>query len=125
MAVYNKFRAIAYAVVVFVTLHHSLMLGANYLAGNSSNFASWQPWLILVAYVLYLLSGLVAGIASKEQRIVVGVFAGLVSALMAVLIFGVGGELTGVILTLFWGLMLGGIGGRLSVWFGKGAANAL
>ena len=125
MAAYNKFRAIAYAVVVYVALHYSLTLGANYLAGNSNNFAIWQPWLIVIAYVLYLLSGLIAGIISKEQRILVGVVAGLASALMAILVFGVGGELIGVILTLLWGLLLGGLGGRLSAWFRKGAVSAL
>ena len=125
MAAYNKFRAIAYAVIAFVVLHYSLTLGANYLVGNSSNYAIWQPWLIFVAYVLYLVSGLIAGIVSKEQRIVVGVVAGLASALMAIFVFGVGGELIGVILTILWGFVLGGLGGRLSAWFRKGVVNAL
>ena len=125
MAIYYKFRAIAYAVVVFVVLFYALTLGANYLAGKLSNFVIWQPWLIFSAYILYLLSGLIAGIISKEQRIVVGVVAGLVSALMAILVFGVGRELMGVLFTLFWGLVLGGLGARLSVWFRKGAVNAL
>ena len=125
MAIYYKFRAIAYAVVVFVVLFYALTLGANYLAGKLSNFVIWQPWLIFSANILYLLSGLIAGIISKEQRIVVGVVAGLVSALMAILVFGVGRELMGVLFTLFWGLVLGGLGARLSVWFRKGAVNAL
>ena len=125
MAIYYKFRAIAYAVVVFVVLFYALTLGANYLAGKLSNFVIWQPWLIFSAYILYLLSGLIAGIISKEQRIVVGVVAGLVSALMAILVFGVGRELMGVLFTLFWGLVLGGLGARLSVWFRKRAVNAL
>ena len=125
MAISTKVRAVAYAVVVFVALHYSLTLGSNYLANHSSNFTTWQSWLILAAYVLYLVSGVIASMFSQEQFVMVGILAGVTSALSAVLLFGVGGEAVGVFLTLLWGLILGGLGGGLSAWFRKKAENAL
>ena len=87
----NKIQAISFAVILFMALHYLLTLGTNYLANNSENILVWLPWLNLTAYFLYLLSGVIAGVFSKQHFIIVGLFGGLVSALSAVLIFGVGG----------------------------------
>jgi len=125
VATSRKIIAVSVAVILFMMLHYSLTLGSNYLANNSSDFTIWQPGLIFTAYILYLLSGITASIISKEQFVVIGALAGLVSAISAVLSFGVGGEAIDVAFTLVWGLVLGGLGGSLSAWFKNRVANAL
>jgi len=117
--------AVAFAVIAFLGLFYSLTFGSNYLTNNSDNFLAWQPWLILAAYALYLLSGTIAGALSKERFVISGVLAGLVSAISAVSLFGVGGGMVGVVLTVVWGVVLGGLGGWLSALLKRRAANAL
>ena len=117
--------AVAFAVIAFLGLFYSLMYGSNFLANNSDNFLAWQPWLVLAAYALYMLSGAVASALSKERVVVSGVVAGFVSALSAVVLFGVGGGMVGVVLTVVCSVLLGGLGGWLSALLKRRAANAL
>ena len=105
--------------------HYSLTLGSNYLANNSVNFQSLIPWLNLTAYALYVLCGFIAGILSNAKYIVVGSVAGIISAATAVVIFGVGGEAFGMFTTLISGLILGSVGGSLSLLFKGKPKNAL
>lgn len=125
MKTLNKPQAIFIAVVLFMSFHYSLALGSNYLANNSANFLTFLPWLNLAAYILYILSGFIAGILSNKKFIIVGLAAGSISAASAVLIFGVGGEVFGVLVTLTFGLVLGGVGGGLSFLLRRKVANAL
>ncbi len=125
MELIKKIITIVFSVIVFMVLHYSLTLGSNYLAVNSNDFLSWQYWLIFLAYALYFISGVIASILSKEKFVIVGMLAGLVSAISAVVVFGIGGEMTGVMLTLLWGSVFGGIGGLLSGWYKKRVISAL
>jgi hypothetical protein len=125
MRTLNKSQAIVIAVIVFVCLHYSLTLGSNYLANSSVNFPTLLPWLNLIAYILYVLSGFVASFLSKHKFVIVSLLAGLISAASAILIFGVGGEVFGVFVTLASGLVLGGVGGGLSFLLKRKSANAL
>ena len=125
MESFNKIQAVSLAVILFVVLHYSLTLTGNYFANNSEEFMVWLPWLNLTAYFLYLLSGLVASLLSRKHSIFVGLVAGLMSALAAVLIFSVGSELFGVFVTLVSGFVLGGLGGGLSLLFKGRVTNAL
>ena len=116
MRALNNIQSIALAVIVFMLLHFSLTVGMNYFSNkNPENFMVWLQWLNLVAYLLYVLSGFIAGALSRKKQIIVGLVAGLVSALAAIL-FGVGGgSLYGALLTLTPGLVLGSVGGSLSL----------
>jgi sugar phosphate permease len=125
MRTLNKSQAIVIAVIVFVCLHYSLTLGSNYLANSSVNFPTLLPLLNLIAYILYVLSGFVASFLSKHKFVIVSLLAGLISAASAILIFGVGGEVFGVFVTLASGLVLGGVGGGLSFLLNRKAPNAL
>jgi hypothetical protein len=121
----NKLQAILIAVSLFLCLHYLLTLGGNYLANNSNNFPILLPWLNLMAYLLYFLSGIIAGLLTKQNFIFVGLVTGVISALSAVLIFGVGGDTFGVFATISAGLVLGGIGGGLLFLYKRKLANAL
>jgi hypothetical protein len=125
MRTLNKSQAIVIAVIVFMCLHYSLTLGSNYLANSSVNFPTLLPWLNLIAYILYVLSGFVASVLSKHKFVIVSLLAGFISAASAILIFGVGGEVFGVFVTLASGLVLGGVGGGLSFLLNRKATNAL
>lgn len=107
-----------------MVLHYSLTLTGNYFANNSEEFMAWLPWLNLTAYFLYFLSGLVASLLSIKHFILVGFIAGLMSAIAAVLIFGVGIDQFGTFVTLVSGFILGGLGGGLSLLFKGRAKNA-
>jgi hypothetical protein len=125
MRTLNKSQAIVIAVIVFMCLHYSLTLGSNYLANSPVNFPTLLPWLNLIAYILYVLSGFVASVLSKHKFVIVSLLAGFISAASAILIFGVGGEVFGVFVTLASGLVLGGVGGGLSFLLNRKATNAL
>ena len=125
MRLLNRVQVISIAVILFICLHYLLTLISNYLANNLSDFPVYLPWLNLTAYLLYLLIGFVASVLSKEQFIFVGLIAGLISALSAVLLFSVGGSIYGVFVTLVSGLVLGGIGGGLSLIIKRKLKNAL
>lgn len=126
MGEYRNKIAIVSAVIAFLGMHYLLTLGSNYMASNSNNFLIWQPWLNLMALSLYLISGAIAGILSKHRFVYSGFLAGFVSALSAVLLFGVGGgEPAGILLTVAWGLVFGGLGGWLSALVKNRIANAL
>lgn len=122
----NKIQAISFAVILFMILHYLLTLGTNYLANNNADrLLIWLPWLNLTAYFLYLFSGVIAGAFSKQHFIIVGLYGGLVSALSAVFMFGVGGGVLEVFVTLAIGLVLGSVGGGLSFLFKRRVTNAL
>lgn len=115
MRAFNNIQSIALAVILFMLLHFSLTVGMNYFSNkNPENFIVWWQWLNLVAYLLYILSGFIAGTLSKKHHVLVGLAAGLISSLSAILL-GVGGSLYGVLLTISFGLILGSIGGGLSL----------
>ena len=116
MRAFNNIQSIALAVIVFMLLHFSLTVGMNYFSSkNPENFMVWLPWLILVAYLLYILSGFIAAELSKKHQLTIGLIAGLASSLSAVLL-GVGsGEEYGKLITITLGLILGSVGGGLSL----------
>ena len=116
MRAFNNIQSIALAVVIFMLLHFSLTVGVNYFSTNNpESFMVSLQWLILLAYLLYVLSGFIAATLSKKQHLIVGLAAGLISSLSAVLL-GVGsGETYGVLITITFGLIFGTIGGGLSL----------
>ena len=116
MRAFNNIQSVALAVIVFMLLHFSLTVGMNYFSNkNPESFMVWLNWLILVAYLLYVLSGFIAAALLKKHHLVVGLTAGLISSLSAILI-GVGsGEEYGQLITITFGLILGTIGGGLSL----------
>ena len=124
MRAFNNIQSIALAVIVFMLLHFSLTVGMNFFSNkNPENFMVWLPWLILVAYLLYILSGFIAAELSKKHHLVVGLTTGLVSSLSAILL-GVGsGEVYGRLITITFGLILGAIGGGLSLLLFKSRAK--
>ncbi len=115
MRAFNNIQSIAFATILFMLLHFSLTIGMNYFSNkNPESFIVWWQWLNLVAYLLYILSGFIAATLSKKHHIIVGLITGLVSSLSAILL-GVGGSLYGVLITIAFGLILGSIGGGLSL----------
>jgi len=125
MKTLNNTQAVLISAALFICLFFLLTLGSNYLANNSQNFVVYLHWLNFVAYVLYILGGFVAGILLKQNKIIVGLVAGLISAVSAILMFGVAHEAFGIFATLVSGLVLGGIGGGLSLLFKRKFTNAL
>ena len=101
--------------------HYLLHIGSNYLASHSENFISWMIVLNIASYGLYLLCGFIAGVIAKSCKFCVGCIAGLVAALVAIQVFGVGfGVHTAeYLIMLGWGSILGGIGGVLPQLFGR------
>ncbi|MDQ2077940.1 hypothetical protein [Marinimicrobium sp. ABcell2] len=115
MKSFSNIQAISVSVVLFITLHFLLTLVSNYLSKNSSSFLTLLPWLNLLAYLLYLLTGFISSLLAKSRLIITGLAAGLLSAFIAVLAFGVGGDIFWGLLTLAFGFILGGIGGGISM----------
>ena len=124
MRAFNNIQSVAIAVIVFMLLHLSLTVGTNYFSNkNPENFMNWWQWLNLVAYLLYVLSGFIAATLSKKHYILVGLSAGLVSSLSAILLGVGGGDAYGALITITFGLILGVIGGGISLLLFKSQAK--
>lgn len=123
---FRKVKAILLAAILFVGLHFALTIVANIFAQDQGTIVALLPWLNLTAYCLYILIGSVGGALSGERFIIVGFLAGFFSALLAVSVFGVGGDsYRGVLITLGTGSALGGIGGSLSMLWSRRSSHAL
>ncbi len=126
MKIPKIFLAISVALIIFICFHYFLTVGINYLANNSVSFPELLPWLNLIAYLLYILSGFVASILSDKKLILIGLVSGFLSATSAILIFSVAnGELLGILITLCTGLVLGGVGGSILFFFRRKSVNIL
>jgi hypothetical protein len=110
-------RAYFAATVVFAFLHGLLTVVGNQLSQDPPRFVeSWQGPLIVLAYALYVVAGFVAGAIEGRRPVIHGIVAGVLSALVAVLVFRVAlFDPFGVFALTANGLVLGGVGGACSM----------
>ena len=106
-------KGILVGLLMFSVLFFCFTGYVEYLAGNVHDFIGLLPWLSILAYLIYVVSGLIASAYCGRQHILVGSATGFFSGLVASLIFGVGVGIKGVASTLVLGTVLGVIGGAL------------
>ena len=118
MKVSNK--AILVALVVFTILHMLLLVAARNLLTTPDRVAMVVPILNAAAYLIYLVTGLIAGGGAKNAPVLHGVAAGFFAAIIAIIFFGsTKGDLLAVAVLIANGLIFGGIGGACSLLFAK------
>jgi hypothetical protein len=111
-----KLRAILIALTVFVVLHVLLLLAARALAATPERIATIVPILNAAAYLIYLITGFVAGAFARSTPILHGIAAGFFAALIAIIFFGAAeATFAAVAILIANGLIFGGIGGASSL----------
>ncbi len=116
MVVPTELRAYVISVVVFVILFFALTVVSNNVVKSVTDVDTFVPWINATAYFLYVMAGLVSGLIAKRRVIANGVVAGILAAIMAIMIFGVaGGDLFGIFISIVNGGVLGGIGGACAL----------
>jgi MFS-type transporter involved in bile tolerance (Atg22 family) len=80
---------------------------------NVSDFLDFLPWLNGVAHLLYIIAGFLAAAFAGSRHILAGMAAGVSSAVIAIVVFGVGSGFEGFVVTLLSGLALGGFAGGI------------
>ena len=116
MAIPTEFRAYVISVVVFAILFFALTIVSNNVVNSVTDVATFVPWINATTYFLYVVAGLVSSLIAKRRVIFNGAIAGILAAIVAIVIFGVaGGDLFGIIITIVTGGVLGGIGGACTL----------
>lgn len=107
-----KLRAILIALAVFVVLNLLLLLAARALAATPERIATIVPLLNAAAYLIYLITGFVAGAFARSAPILHGVTAGIFASLIAIVFFGAAEATSAAVAILIVnGLIFGGMGG--------------
>ncbi len=119
-----ELRAFVISVVVFAILFFALTTASNSAATTAEDLEGLLPWLNATAYLLYVITGFIAGIVAKRRTIVNGLIAGVLAAATAILIFGVTrGDSFGIVATVVNGGILGGIGGACAMFLTRRKEN--
>ena len=119
MAIPTEIRAYVISVVVFAILLFVHTIVSNNVVNSVPDVATVVPWINATTYFLYALAGLVSGLIAKRRVMVNGAVAGILAAIVAMLIFGVAGDPFGSMAAIVNGGVLGGIGGAcILLWTG-------
>lgn len=111
-----ELRAYAIAIALFVILHLALTTLTDSVAKTAAGIQAWMPYLNALAYILYAVAGFVSGALTNRHHAMNGLVTGLLAAIVAAFLFGVGldfGIGTGVL--LLNGAIIGGVGGACSL----------
>ena len=119
MKSYKDIFAILVSAIIFGVAQYNLTNYTNTLAQDLAALNEWKNWLIVIAYSLYFISGFISAILSKQNPLVVSALTGLVCAVLAIVFFGVGGDLIGLILMLTLGSFTGMLGGLVVLMLNK------
>jgi len=115
-----ELRAYVISVVIFAILFFTHMVLSNSAINSTTDLEAFvdtfMPWINATVLILYVVAGLVSSLIAKRRVIFNGAIAGILAAIVAIVIFGVaGGDLFGIIITIVTGGVLGGIGGACTL----------
>jgi sugar phosphate permease len=111
-----ELRAYAIAIALFVVLHFLLTALGNSVAASGPWGETWMPYLNVLAYVLYMVAGFVAGAVAKRYQVFNGMVTGVLAGAIAVFLFSVGPSFNfGTVVLLLNGAIFGGVGGACSM----------
>lgn len=120
-----ELRAYAIAIVLFVILHFLLLALGNSVAATATGVETWMPYINVLAYLLYILTGFVAGALARRRHVLNGMITGFLAAATAVLLFGAApGFNLGTVVLLLNGVIFGGMGGACSMMLGQEKVTA-
>ena len=111
MAIPTEFRAYVISVVVFAILLFAHTIVSDNVVNSVTDVDTFIPWINATTYFLYVLAGLVSSLIAKRRVIFNGAIAGILAAIVAIVIFGVAGDPFGTMAAIVNGGVLGGIGG--------------
>ena len=116
MVIPTELPAYVISVVVFAILFFALTVVSNNVVNSVADVDTFVPWINATAYFLYVIAGLVSSLIAKRRVIFNGAIAGILAAILAIVIFGVaGGDLFGIMISIANGGVLGGIGGACTL----------
>jgi hypothetical protein len=119
MAIPIELRAYVISVVIFAVLLFAHTIVSNNVVNSVTAADSVVPWINATTYFLYMIAGLVSSLIAKRRVMFNGAIAGILAAIVAIVIFGVAGDPFGTMAALFNGGVLGGIGGACTlIWTG-------
>ena len=119
MAIPTEFRAYVISVVVFAILLFAHTIVSNNVVNSVTDVDTFVPWINATTYFLYMIAGLVSSLIAKRRVIFNGAIAGILAAIVAIVIFGVAGDPFGTMAAIVNGGVLGGIGGACTlIWNG-------
>jgi len=116
-------KVVISGVVLVVLAYYLIMLGLEPLSDKHPDIHdALLPWVNVTILLLYVIGGFVAGALSKQYFIIVGLAAGLFSTLLVYQLFTNGGNVFEIVLDFILCVVLGGIGGGLSLLLFKSRA---
>jgi hypothetical protein len=119
MAIPTEFRAYVISVVIFAILFFALTIVSNNVVNSVTDVETFVPWINATTYFLYVMTGLVSSLIAKRRVIFNGAIAGILAAIVAIVIFGIAGDPFGNLAAIVNGGVLGGIGGACTlIWTG-------
>ncbi len=119
MAIPIEFRAYVIAVFVFVILLFFHTMVSNNIVNSVADGDTYVPWINATTYFIYMIAGLVSSLIAKRRVMFNGAIAGILAAIVAMVIFGICGDPFGTMAAIFNGGVLGGIGGACTlIWTG-------
>jgi hypothetical protein len=114
------------ALLLFSVLHYAITYVGNTINIAHDDYLKIISWLNVGAISLYFVCSFLASIMSKENFVRIGTVTGLLSAVIAVTIFGVAtNDMIGKLITITIGLVLGALGGVSSMVIRSCIRNAL
>jgi hypothetical protein len=117
MAIPNEFRAYVISVVVFAILLFAHTVVSNNVINSATDVDTFVPWINATTYFLYMIAGLVSSLIAKRRVMFNGAIAGILSAIVAIVIFDVAGDPFGTMAAIVNGGVLGGIGGACTLFW--------
>ncbi len=111
-----EFRAYIYALAAFSILQFALTTLAMSVAETAAGARTWIPLLNVIAILLYILTGFLAGSLARRRNVLNGLVVGFLAAAISVSFFGTGQGITvGTFLLCLTGAIVSGIGGACSL----------
>ena len=115
-----KLRAIVIALAAFTIFHILLLVAARMVVGMPERVVTVATLLNVLAYVLYLATGFLAGLVARTAGVAHGVVSGFFAAAIAISFFqSEQRELLAAAVVALNGMILGGIGGAVSLLFAR------
>jgi MFS-type transporter involved in bile tolerance (Atg22 family) len=115
MDIPKNIKWILIAVLLFAVGHYLIKSAANNLSLSNPSFTEYMSWLNALALALYFICGVVASYLNKKQFLFTGTVTGFLSAITAMFIFNVAvNDVSGKVITLVTGIILGAIGGAVA-----------